>query len=226
AFGASPGLVQLQEINVVLTALGVGDAAALIDTSIVRGLEYYTGPVFEAELMMETVDEAGNTIRFGSVGGGGRYDDLVSRFRGEKIPATGFSIGVSRLAAALAAARREGGEAEGPVVVLVMDKERVGDSFAMAQELRAAGLRAEVYLGGGGMKAQLKYADKRGAPVAVIQGSDEAARGVVTLKDLKLGAALSKNVADNKEWREGRPAQQESARADLAAAVKAMLGRP
>lgn len=219
SLGGQTARADLVEIDQVLSALGVDDVQAYFDISIVRGLEYYTGAVFEAQLI------GGEGASLGSVGGGGRYDDLVARFRGERIPATGFSIGVSRLAAALAA-QDEAAEADGPVVVLVMDKARVADSLAMANELRAAGIRAEAYLGGGGMKAQLKYADKRGAPVAVIQGGDELAKGVVTLKNLKLGAQVSDVAgADREAWNEARKLLQvEAPRGELVAAVKAMLG--
>jgi histidyl-tRNA synthetase len=203
----------------VLSALGVGGAQAAFDPSIVRGLEYYTGAVFEAQLISEGAS-------FGSVGGGGRYDDLISRFRGEKIPATGFSIGVSRLAATLQAAKETSDET-GPVVVLIMDQARAADSFAMAAELRAAGVRAEAYLGAGGMKAQLKYADKRASPVAVIQGGDELAKGMVTLKDLKLGEKLAQQAGDDREaWNKAREQlQREVPRGELAAAVKQILAR-
>ncbi len=175
--------------------------------------------MFEAQL----IGEGGAS--FGSVGGGGRYDDLVSRFRGEPIPATGFSIGVSRLAAALQA--QQAAEADGPVVVLVMDQARVGDALAMANELRAAGVRAEAYLGAGGMKAQLKYADKRAAPIAVIQGGDEVAKGVVTLKDLKLGARIAQSLGEDREaYAKAREqVQQEVARDQLVAGVREMLAR-
>lgn len=211
-------IAELREIDSALSALGVDDAGATIDPTIVRGLEYYTGAVFEAQL----IGDGG--ANFGSVGGGGRYDDLVSRFRGERIPATGFSIGVSRLAAALQA--QQAAEADGPVVVLVMDQARVADALGMAAELRAAGVRAEAYLGGAGMKAQLKYADKRAAPVAVIQGGDELAKGVVTLKDLKLGAKIASELGDDREAyaRAREKVQQEAPRAQLVEAVKAMLG--
>ncbi|MEZ6022697.1 MAG: His/Gly/Thr/Pro-type tRNA ligase C-terminal domain-containing protein [Hyphomonadaceae bacterium] len=184
-----------------------------------RGLKHYTGAVFETQLI------GGEGQSFGSVGGGGRYDDLVARFRGERIPATGFSVGVSRLAAALQA--QEAAEAEGPVIVLVMDQARITDALAMANELRAAGVRAEAYLGASGMKAQLKYADKRAAPVAIIQGGDELAKGVVTLKDLRLGAKQSKLAGDDREaWTQAqKQAQVEAQRADLVAQVKAMLAR-
>jgi histidyl-tRNA synthetase len=221
------GLKELAGINDVLSALGVDDARARIDPSVVRGLEYYTGAVYEAELTM-TIVEDGRPVRFGSVGGGGRYDDLIARFTGERVPATGFSIGVSRLVAAQA--RLGLGEqfaAQPPVVVLALDEERMGDYFAIASELRAAGVRAEVYLGGAGMKAQLKYADKRDAPVAVIQGGDELAKGVVTLKDLKLGAQLSKNLGEDREAyaKMREQAQREVPRAEVVAAVQQMLAQ-
>ncbi|MES1202398.1 MAG: histidine--tRNA ligase [Pseudomonadota bacterium] len=214
------GMRSLQIISDVLDTLKIDDAQAQIDPSIVRGLEYYTGAVFEAQLI------GGDGASFGSVGGGGRYDDLVSRFRGEPIPATGFSVGVSRLAAALQA-DAQNAEVNAPVVVLVMDQARVADAFAMADELRRAGVRAEAYLGAGGMKAQLKYADKRGAPVAVIQGGDELAKGVVTLKDLKLGEKLAADAGSDREaWNEARKQLQvEVKREELVAGVQRMLGR-
>ncbi|MGE0741269.1 MAG: histidine--tRNA ligase [Hyphomonadaceae bacterium] len=212
-------IAELREIDAALSALGVGETAAAIDPTIVRGLEYYTGAVLEAQL----IGEGGGA--FGSVGGGGRYDDLVARFRGERIPATGFSIGVSRLAAALQAQAAAAGD--GPVVVLVMDQPRIGDALAMADELRRGGVRAEAYLGAAGMKAQLKYADKRAAPVAVIQGGDELAKGVVTLKDLKLGARIAQSLGEDREaYAKAREqVQQEVPRAQLLEAVRQMLAR-
>ena len=217
SIGADQAIADLREIDTVLSALGVGDAQALIDPTIVRGLEYYTGAVFEAQLLTKS------GASLGAVGGGGRYDDLVSRFRGERAPATGFSIGVSRLAAALQA--QSGDEEDGPVVVLVMDQARIGEAMAMAGELRAGGVRAEVYLGASGMKAQLKYADKRAAPVAVIQGGDELAKGVVTLKDLKLGARLAKGLGEDRQAyaKSREQVQREAPRGDLVAAVREML---
>jgi histidyl-tRNA synthetase len=164
--------------------------------------------VLEAELTFKAKSEDGQLVRFGSVGGGGRYDGLVSRFKGAKTPATGFSIGVSRLYTALQALGNLDADAvAGPVVILVMDRERVGDFNRMARTLREAGIRAEIYLGTSGMKAQMKYADRRGAPCVVIQGGDELAAGKVTIKDLIEGDRLSSEIADNQTWREGRPAQ-------------------
>lgn len=215
------GVKELTRIDAVLSALGVGDARAQFDPSIVRGLEYYTGAVFEAQLMA-----VGGGGALGSIGGGGRYDDLIARFTGERVPATGFSIGVSRLVAAQARLGADEQEsAPGPVVVLALDGERIGDYFAMADELRRAGIRAEAYLGASGMKAQLKYADKRGAPVAVIQGGDELAKGTVTLKDLKLGAKIAAGLGEDREAyaKSREQAQLEVPRVQLVAAVQQIL---
>jgi len=218
------GLVELARVGETLNRLGVGEDQALFDPSVVRGLEYYTGPVFEAQLAASAADGPEGLSRFGSIGGGGRYDDLVARFTGEKTPATGFSFGVSRLAAALAATgRRSADRLRGPVVVIALDAERMGDYFAIAAELRAAGITAEVYLGASGMRAQMKYADRRLAPAAVILGDDEIAAGAVTIKDLDLGRALSGETADNREWRESRPGQVTAARADLVATVRQIV---
>jgi histidyl-tRNA synthetase len=177
----------------------------LIDPSVVRGLEYYTGIVFEAELLLETKDEKGRPVRFGSVGGGGRYDGLVSRFRGEPVPATGFSIGVSRLQAALTMLGKLDTTPEfGPVVVTVFDRDHVPYYQRMVGSLRKAKIRAELYLGNPkSMGNQLKYADKRNSPCVIIQGSDERddpAGPQVLLKDLILGAELSKLEKDRDEY--------------------------
>ena len=218
------GLAELAAIDRALTGLGVGADRAMFDPSIVRGLEYYTGAVFEAELLLQTKDEKGQPIRFGSIGGGGRYDDLVARFTGERVPATGFSFGVSRLASALRAAGQDmGREARGPVVVIAFSQDDMAHYFAVVGELRAAGIPAEVYLGASGMKAQMKYADRRMAPAAIMLGGDEIAAGKVTIKDLDLGRALSAGVTDNAEWREQRPGQQTIDRADLVSAVRKII---
>lgn len=217
------GVDELAQIADMLAAMGVNEDRAIIDPSIVRGLGYYTGPVFEAELTFEILDDKGRKRQFGSVAGGGRYDGLVERFTGQKVPATGISIGVDRLLAALRAKGLMGGTDRGPVVVTVMDRDRMADYQAMAAELRAAGIRAEVYLGNPkNFGNQLKYADKRNAPVAIIQGGDEAARGVVQVKDLILGARIARD-ASHEEWK-AQPAQTEVARKDLVAEVRRILG--
>ncbi|MEQ1523689.1 MAG: His/Gly/Thr/Pro-type tRNA ligase C-terminal domain-containing protein, partial [Aestuariivirga sp.] len=187
---------------------------------------YYTGPVFECELLMDAKDEKGNLVRFGSVGGGGRYDGLVSRFISQAVPATGFSIGVSRLYSALKLlGQTQTAETLAPVVVLVMDKERQGDYQQMVQQLRTAGIRAEMYVGTGKIPAQMKYADKRGSPLVVIQGGDEKAKGEVTLKDLALGSQLASGVESREEYASQRLAQVSVPEADLVSAVKKMLER-
>jgi histidyl-tRNA synthetase len=218
------GIDELEEMVSLLEALGYGADRVVVDPSVVRGLGYYTGPVYEAELTFEITDEKGRPRQFGSVAGGGRYDDLVKRFTGQATPATGVSIGVDRLLSALAAKGVGMSAATGPVVVCVMDRARMADSQRMCAELRRAGIRAEVFLGGGNMGKQLKYADKRAAPIAVIEGSEEAARGVVQLKDLALGARLAAEIETNEAWK-AQPAQIEVARADLVAEVRKMLAR-
>ncbi|ESQ79600.1 histidine--tRNA ligase [Asticcacaulis sp. YBE204] len=218
------GLEDLSRISTALTGLGVAESEALFDPSIVRGLEYYTGAVFEAELLMETRDDKGNLVKFGSVGGGGRYDDLVARFTGQSVPATGFSFGVSRLAAALALAETGAVQpVRGPIVIIAFSESDMGEYFKLAAEIRAAGLAVEVYLGRSGMKAQMKYADRRLSPAAVMLGGDELANGTVTIKDLDQGRELAGKISDNKEWREARPGQVTLPRAEAINHLKSIV---
>lgn len=218
------GVSELESIAALLEAQGYGPDRIVLDPGVVRGLGYYTGPVYEAELTFEILDEKGRKRQFGSVAGGGRYDGLVKRFTGQDVPATGVSIGVDRLLAALREKGRVSGDVAGPVVVTVMDRDRMADYMAMVGELRQAGIRAEVYLGNPkNFGNQLKYADKRASPVAVIQGGNEAAAGTVILKDLILGAKIAES-ATLEEWKD-RPAQVEVPRAELVVAVRKMLGQ-
>ncbi len=221
------GLHELEEMTHHFEAAGYSTRQIRIDPTVVRGLEYYTGPVFEVELLLDTKDEKGRPVRFGSVGGGGRYDGLVSRFRGEPVPATGFSIGVSRLQAALTLLGKLDTRAEfGPVVVTVFDRDRVADYQKMVAMLRAASIRAELYLGNPkNMGNQLKYADRRNAPCVIIQGSDEKARGEVQIKDLIEGAKAAAAIASNQEWRETRPAQFSCREDEIVAKVREVLAR-
>jgi len=216
------GIAELELIGELVTAGGYSADQILIDPSIVRGLGYYTGPVFEAELTFEILDEKGRKRQFGSVSGGGRYDGLVKRFTGQEVPATGVSIGVDRLLAALREKGRISAQAKGPVVVTVMDRDRMADYQAIVAELRNAGIRAEVYLGNPkNFGNQLKYADKRNSPVAVIEGGDEKAQGIIQIKDLILGAKIAEN-ATLEEWKE-RPSQFTVPRGDLIAKVREIL---
>lgn len=219
------GIAALSAMASQLSLLGMSDEHLKIDLSVIRGLEYYTGPVFEAELLSELKDAKGRPVQIGSVASGGRYDDLVKRFKGIEVPAVGISVGVSRLLAAIALQQGAQKVSHGPVVILALDPERMGDYQVMARELRKANVAAEVYLGGSGMRAQMKYADKRGASVTIIQGEDEFAKGEVTVKDLILGAKLSEEITDNAEWREGQPAQFSVDRGKLVGAVKDVLAR-
>jgi len=221
------GVNELAEIAALIESAHYSDRV-IIDPSVVRGLEYYTGPVFEAELTFQVTNEDGQPVRFGSVGGGGRYDGLVGRFRSEPVPATGFSIGVSRLLSALQMVGSPivtGASAQAPVVVLVMERERIAEYQVLVTTLRGAGIRAELYLGSSGMKAQMKYADKRGAPCVIIQGSDERERGEVQIKDLIEGAKASAGIETNEEWRAARPAQFSVSVEKLVAAVREVLAR-
>ncbi|WP_394179828.1 histidine--tRNA ligase [Yoonia maritima] len=216
------GVAELETIAELLDAGGYSSDRIEIDPSVVRGLGYYTGPVFEAELTFEVTDEKGRPRNFGSVSGGGRYDDLVKRFTGQEVPATGVSIGVDRLLAALRAKGRLDTVAAGPVVVTVMDRARMADYQAMVAELRNNGIRAEVYLGNPkNFGNQLKYADKRNSPAAVIAGGDEFDAGKVQIKDLILGAEIAKN-ATLEEWKD-RPSQYEVPRDQMVAKLREIL---
>ncbi len=216
------GVAELREMADIFDELGYGADRIVIDPSVVRGLGYYTGPVFEAELTFEVLDDKGRPRNFGSVAGGGRYDDLVKRFTGQEVPATGVSIGVDRLLAALDAKGRLDTTAAGPVVVTVMDRDKMAYYQGLVAELRNNGIRAEVYLGNPkNFGNQLKYADKRNSPIAVIVGGDEMAADVVQIKDLILGAKIAEN-ATLEEWK-GRPSQYEVPRAELVAKVREIL---
>jgi histidyl-tRNA synthetase len=224
----NPGDQELSEIVALVRAAGYDDRIR-IDKTVVRGLEYYTGPVYEVELTFEIKDDKGRPVRFGSVGGGGRYDGLVSRFRGEPVPATGFSIGVSRLQAALTAlGKLDSKPVPGPVVVTIFDRDRVADYQRMVAALRAANIRAELYLGNpkNNLGVQLKYADKRGSPCAIIQGSDEKARGEVQIKDLILGAEIAGLSKERDDYLKKQAETQFAVKEDgLVDAVRALLKR-
>ena len=225
------GLEELKQIGVLAAAAGYLGGRITIDLSVVRGLEYYTGPVFEVELLLETIDEKGRPVRFGSVGGGGRYDGLVSRFRAETVPATGFSIGVSRLQAALTLLGKLDTRPEfGPVIVTVFDRDRVADYQQMVAALRDQNIRAELYLGNPkNMGNQLRYADRRHSPCVIIQGSDERddpAGPQVVLKDLVLGAELARLEKDREEYLQKQgEAQTKVPQASLVEAVRKILDR-
>lgn len=216
------GFSELRAMAALFASAGYGSDRIKIDPSVVRGLEYYTGPVFEIELTFKVQNEKGQDVVFGSVGGGGRYDGLVSRFRNEETPATGFSIGVSRLASALKlTGNLSSAEITGPVVVTVMEKDRIADYQKMVADLRYAGIRAELFLGSSkNMGKQMKYADKRNAPAVIIQGSDEREQGIVQIKDLAEGAEAAASITDNAAWKTERPGQYSVPRDQMVEFVK------
>jgi histidyl-tRNA synthetase len=218
------GRNEMTAIMELVIASGYGDRVDF-DTSIIRGLDYYTGAVFEAQLTFPVQNEKGQNVVFGSVGGGGRYDDLVARFTGQKTPAVGFSIGVSRLLTALQMRQAASVETAPLVVVTVFDKTNAAPAFAMVRELRAAKIRAEAYVGTGKLGDQFKYADKRGAALVLIEGPDEQAQGKVKIKDLAAGATLAKSAETRADWIGNSQAEQAVARAGLVAAVQALLAR-
>lgn len=218
------GANELVAMSSLFVAAGYGPDRIRIDPSVVRGLEYYTGPVFEIELTFKVQNEKGQDVVFGSVGGGGRYDGLVSRFRSEPVPATGFSIGVSRLANALKLTGNLGAEEPvGPVVVLVMDKEQTARYQEVTSRLRKAGIRAEMFMGNTkNFGKQVAYADKRNSPAVIIEGSQEREQGIVQIKDLIAGKEAAKAISDNAEWKAERPGQFECADADIVAKISAL----
>jgi histidyl-tRNA synthetase len=221
------GVDELASIAQLVRSSGYESDRISFDSSVVRGLEYYTGPVYEVELLLETKDEKGRPVRFGSVGGGGRYDGLVSRFRGEPVPATGFSIGVSRLQAALQLIGKLDTRQEfGPVVVTVFGGE-IAHYQTMVAALRNSGIRAELYLGNPkhNLGQQMKYADRRNSPCAVIQGSDEKASGKVQIKDLVLGAGLTSIEDRNEYLKKQSEAQMLVDESKLVDAVREILAR-
>jgi histidyl-tRNA synthetase len=221
------GVSELAEITSLVEQAGY-NKRILVDPSVVRGLEYYTGPVFEVDLLIETKDDKGRPVRFGSVGGGGRYDGLVSRFKGQPVPATGFSIGVSRLQAALTLIGKLDAKAPaGPVLVTVFGPDSVPAGQTLASKLRNAGIRAELYLGNPkhGIGQQLKYADKRGSPCAVIQGPDEKAKGQVLIRDLIAGGAPSDIKERDEYLKKQAEAQSAVKEPELVDAVRKLLAR-
>jgi histidyl-tRNA synthetase len=227
------GVSELRSIAELVRAAGYDDDRIKIDPSVVRGLEYYTGPVYEVELTFPVEGDDGKAARFGSVAGGGRYDGLVARFRGEAVPATGFSIGVSRLTAALQHLGKIDTKAEaGPVVVTVFPDVPIAEYQRLVAQLRDAEyapgkkIRAELYLGSGKFGAQMKYADKRGSPCVVIQGGNEKEKGEVQIKDLILGAEIAGLSKDRDDYLKKQAEAQFAVReSELVDAVKKVLAR-
>jgi histidyl-tRNA synthetase len=222
------GASELQSVWDLVVASGYDDGRIRIDPSVVRGLEYYTGPVYEAELLFDVTNEKGEKVQFGSVGGGGRYDGLVKRFTGQDVPATGFSIGVSRLMTALKnLGKLDVSDVAAPVLVTVMDHKDIGalgQYQKITQDLRNANIRAEMYQGNPkDFPKQLRYADRRGCPIAIIQGGNERAEGKIIVKDLIEGKRIAATITDNAEWKDAKAGERVIDEGDLVAEVVNML---
>jgi histidyl-tRNA synthetase len=221
------GLNELQTILSLCRLAGQGKDRIKLDFTCVRGLEYYTGPVYEAELLFDVTNKKGEKVQFGSVGGGGRYDGLVKRFTGQDVPATGFSIGVSRLMTALKnLGKLDVSDVTAPVLVTVMDRdtESLGRYQKFTQDLRNAGIRAEMFQGNPkDFPKQLRYADRRGCPIAIIQGGNERADGKIIVKDLIEGKRVAATITDNAEWKEAKAGERVISEGDLVAEVVKML---
>ena len=218
------GIAELEAIASALEGLGAPESDVLIDPSVVRGLEYYTGPVYEAELLREVTGEDGKTYRIGSIGGGGRYDDLVARFTGQSVPATGFSIGISRLSLLRCRswATRPGSTVRWSSSIST-GTIRPSHSPLPPSCARRACAPKPIWGGANNMGKQMKYADRRNSPAAVMVGEDELAKGTVTIKDLEMGALKAKAIKSNEEYREARPGQIEVPRAEMVEAIRRIV---
>ncbi len=213
------GVDELVEIDEFLTAAGYDERKVIFDPTIVRGLTYYTGPVYEASL----IDENG---RFSSsIAGGGRYDNLIERFTGQKVPATGASIGPDRLLALLIGLGKVSESLLAPVFVTQMDRAWAKDYQAMTFELRRAGIPAELFLGRASIGKQLKYADQRNMPLAVIAGEDEFASKTVSIKDLRRGKRVASEVSERSEWLKHEQTQETVPRGRLVERVIELLAK-
>ena len=195
------GVNELNEINRVLKQLGYDEDRVIFEPTLVRGMAYYTGPVFEVESKQTYIDAKGNERKVGSICGGGRFDDLVEKLIGIKVPATGASIGVDRLAELLLLTKQVETDIMGPVFIVVFDDNLMPEYQKIAGELRANNIEAEIYYGSQrSLKKQLSYADKRNSPFAVMIGEDEIKKGVATVKDLRLGKQQT-NIQSKEEWK-------------------------
>lgn len=211
------GIDELRQIQKYLEQMGVQSAKAKIDVTIVRGLGYYTGPVYETTLL--------DLPEYGSIFAGGRYDNLVNRFSSKAIPGTGSSFGVDRMLAALIALNAiELKKSTADVLVTTMDKSRITDYIEIVNRIRESGLNAELYLGETrNINKQLKYADRIGIPAAVIAGSNEFETGTITIKDLRAGLEKSKEVPDRSEWLKADKIQVTIKQADLISHLRRLL---
>lgn len=199
---AREGIDELQKIDQILTRLNFNEERVIFNPTLVRGMAYYTGPVFEVQSLQTYKDDKGRERRVGSICGGGRYDDLVKNLLGLKVPATGASIGVDRLAELLTLTNQVPGTLCGPVLIIMFDDHLMVEYQGIARELRDIGMDVEVYYGAQrGLKKQLAYADEKNCPIAILLGEDELKKGVVTVRNLRLGKEMADQISDKAEWK-------------------------
>jgi histidyl-tRNA synthetase len=166
------------------------------DSSIIRGLEYYTGPIFEVNLKFDVKNNKGQVIQFGSIGGGGRYDNLVNNFGNYEAPATGISIGLDRLVYALMQKKEFKVKQSKPIVICVFDKNSMKEYIQLQTSLRDASISTEIYPGEGKLKKQMEYANKIKSPAVILYGEDEIKLGKPTLRDLSSGDEKSIEIKE------------------------------
>jgi histidyl-tRNA synthetase len=216
------GIAELEKIDNILENLGFEEDRIIFDPTLIRGMGYYTGPIFEAESLQTYIDEKGRKRKVGSICGGGRYDGLVEKLLGMKVPATGASIGVDRLAELLTLTNQVEKKADGPVLITIFDEKLMVEYQKIASNLRKNNISTEIYYGSKKqLKHQLSYADEKNCPIAILLGEDEIKKGIVSVRNLKLGKQLSSEITDKNEWK--KRVQSEVKMENLAEEIMKML---
>lgn len=190
------------------------------DPTVVRGLEYYTGLVFEVELTAKILNDKGKEVIFGSVAGGGRYDKLIARFGKEDVPATGISIGVDRLVYAIEQFDKISSNKKPLIIIANLISDEISTYLNIADQLRLEGYACEIFYGSNNLSKQLKYCDKRGASAVVIIGEDELKNNTISIKNLTVGKEMSKNIDSREEWKELKAGQFTINKDDLINEIK------
>ena len=194
------------------------------DPTVVRGLEYYTGLVFEVELTTKVVNDKGKEVIFGSVAGGGRYDKLIARFGKEDVPATGISIGIDRLIYAIEQFDKIQSNKKPLIIIANLIPEQISNYLSIAEVVRDEGYACEIFYGSNNLSKQLKYSDKRKASLVIIIGEDEIKNKTISIKNLTVGKELSKNIDSREEWKELKAGQFIINKDDLITELKKILG--
>ena len=215
---STAAIEEMFELAGYLDALGISEDEAVFDPSLTRGLDYYTGPVYEIEVT--------SCKSVGSVGGGGRYNELCSRFIKQDIPSTGASIGLDRLLTALYdTGKLTSQKSTVQVCIATVGKVSQHEVMKLATELRKGGINTLTYLGGKkNMADQLSDADRYDIPVAVILGEDELQQGVVAVKNLVAGKKVREDIEDHDAYRKaGRSTQVTVSRSEVVGEIKKLL---